>query len=228
MNHFSDSHSPRYYLVKGFLLLLLSNAQVALAEDKDLTIELKPLALGANLLPGTSTFGFSVERNLESNWTLFGDLNFLSIRIPHSVINSAQEGMSEQKPVPQKLDIFGLGIGSRYCASTIANSWYGGAKLQFLRSRSTWIHASEKLREDADQVVPTLEGGYRWVGESGFSVRLGLVAALGRFGPKKITRDSDSVVAIEGEEKLKKNDVYGNSLLARMPVGIDLGVGYSF
>jgi hypothetical protein len=82
-----------------------------------------------------------------------------------------------------------------------------------------WEFKDERLTSTQFAVIPSVNGGYRWVWQNGFLLRLGLGAGLPSVPSQKITT---APALTEGEDKITE------LLEQQVVVNADLGLGVMF
>ena len=185
------------------------------------SVELKPFPTVLSAVPGVRSVGFGIELSAGGNVSTFGNAYAINANLPSQLRG---EGDENTNPVVQKFDGYAADVGVRYNATPVeTGSWYAGGKVGYSMAMGQWGYRQEKVNQTIRMMTPGLEGGYRWIWNSGVLLRLG-----GGLDANVLQQNSTSPVGqatattADAEDKVK-----GYAKIAVAPRG-DVGVGYAF
>ena len=207
-------------LAVGSLVTVAANAAPITSEVRpaapawrNSSVEIKPLGIIASALPGVGLVGIGAEKFVDNNTAAFLDLSYMTADLNKSV---AQKN-ADKYALPERVNSYAVGLGARYYAVPATHTWYAGAKLGYDRSEGKWTYQKEEVRKEVASLTPGIEGGYRWLFNSGVLVRAG-AGVGGNVVVAEQTGDA-SAQAVDAVNKATKPNVSGK---------IDLGLGYAF
>lgn len=180
------------------------------------SLEVKPLPLVANVLPGVGAVGIAGERFIDGHLAPFLQGNFATADMSQKLIGANDESATA---LPDRVNLWSLAAGMRYYGQGVIDSWYAGGKLGYARTEGDWVYRDERVGRETAALLPGVEGGYRWIWDSGLLVRVGGdLAANVIVGEETDAKDASD----EAVDKVEA--------ATTLPIAttFDLGVGYAF
>ena len=184
------------------------------------SVELKPIPTILSAAPGVASIGAGFESFFMPKVAFFGEASYLDAKLQGKVVGTAKDRNTD--PVPSKeIGYKGL-LGARWYATPEEHSWYAGGGVGYSDSSGKWEYKNEVVDSRLVSVLPTVQGGYRWLWNNNVLLRLGADVALNNIQTRTNDAHSDSIDAKDAEAKLKK--IQDHVWLAT----VDLGLGYAF
>ncbi len=183
--------------------------------------ELKPLAIGASVTPGVSSFGLGTELAVSPHFAPFLNASVINANLPNNLRNKGNEA---ENPQIQKMEGYSADLGLRYYGtSSNVDSWYGGVKVGYMFSQGQWGYQEQKIDQSVRSLTPGAEAGYRWLWSNNLLLRLGAGADSNLLQENTVTAsEAVTPVTIDAQER-----VTGYAKVAVLP-RVDFGVGYAF
>jgi hypothetical protein len=215
-----------YCLTTAIFWISSASAQVEttkttrIQESNDVTVELKPIPLIANLVPGVGSIGIGGEIFANENISIFSNLYYTDVNLPNRISGTMADRAED--PVPDAMTSINVSLGGRFYGSPLGSTWYTGAAVGYIDSTGKWEYEDVEINHSLSSVTIAVEGGYRWRWPNNVLVRLGGGLASNNIQSSSYTSDSTSKNADDGKKKVKE--------LNSMPVmaAVDLGLGYMF
>jgi hypothetical protein len=201
----------------------------------DYTVELKPLPTMMSLLPGGFGAGGEVERRLGDHLAIFAGVTHMRLRLSEDVIDELRDDQGEDvESIPRLTTATRFDAGARWYGDAHRDSWFVGAKAGVGATHVDWVYDEDRLEDDRFAWMTEGDLGYRWLWDSGLTVRLGVgigasvttrreVAALTDRGERVTDRSAYKEARQDIDERFGGDDGRAAFLTA-----FDLGVGYSF
>lgn len=207
-------------LATGYIL----SSGIAMAETSTVSAELKPLPLIFNAVPNSSGFGAEGEASLNDNVTLFGGVTHMHLKFSDRMVDDIQEDDSD-KLIPTDIRSDAVTAGGRYYGNAAASSWYAGGEVGGGVTRVKWLYEDTRVTDRNVFYMAGVQGGYRWLWDNGFLIRVGGGLAYNTSQKRELSSDA------EGEEYDKAKDKVEdqkNNNLAMTSAMLDFGLGYRF
>jgi hypothetical protein len=189
-------------------------------ENRNLTIELKPITSLLSVAPGVGALGIAGEGLITENVTAFVGANFLSGDIPgwtQREMRAVADGLAVDRA-----DGFTVYAGGRWYNNPQAHSWYAGGQIAYAAANATWNYADETIESTVASIPPGVNGGYRWLWDNGVLVRVGATASANLLLEESVTATATTQAVQDIQADI--SDVQRFPVLANL----DFGLGYVF
>jgi hypothetical protein len=143
-----------------------------------LSVEIDPLVYAGFLLPKGYGYSFGLEKEMTSKWSLYGKVAGLHANL--ASLNENRELDEDAEHSKRRLENFRIltgHLGGRYYWSGIQDSWYAGPSLMASRFSADYTYKQATIRDTVSAVGLGANGGYRWIWDSGLSMRVGTTLA---------------------------------------------------
>jgi hypothetical protein len=189
------------------------------------TVEIKPIVTFGALALGGVGLGLGGEKKLDDHLAVTATAQGLRYDLRDKTAQKLRDKKGDDYAFAEKGVGYGMSVGARYYGAPEGGSWYVGAGLGASREDGRWERGDQRADLAVTTYGVTGEGGYRWIADSGFMLRVGAGALIGAR-----TRDIDDVAdagrsSTDFEKDLAKK--YPTNRVAVQPV-LDVGFGYTF
>ena len=185
---------------------------------KRVSIELKPVELLLNSVPGVASGGLSFEVYVGQNWAVNVGGSYADVNLPQKYIKATNEKANE--PLIDKGYGYSAGAGLRYYDDAIGNSLYGGLNLDYSEARYGFKFNEETYATKQFAATPAVVAGYRWVWQNGVLARLGAGVGLPSVQAQTITNESAGIDATKGRAKV--SEILNTKVIAKLDMGIGM------
>ncbi len=205
---------------------LSADATVTSGRGNRFNVEVKPLALIVNLVPGSHGFSGGLEVPFGEHVAAFGTASFLSFKLPDSAITESTDKDAPPKTTMKEITTGAAHGGLRYYGQVSSDSWYAGAGVGAGNSRIEWLHDGETLIDKTVLFTTGIEAGYRWLWNSGFLMRVGAQLSANNLRNRSISAVSTAVTpSSQAVDDVTKE---GQQPKTQLSTGFDFGVGWAF
>ena len=186
------------------------------ASDRTTSVEVKPLPLALSVLPGLGAAGIGVEQSAAPNVAVFGEGYLSTVDMTKRMLRDNDKSTTA---LPDRVNVYAVDVGARIYTVPQAHAWYAGGKVGYARNDGDWVYRDQTVSKRVDSVTPGVEGGYRWLFENGFLVRLGAGAGGNVIVAEKTDSSKATSEAVDKVDAITKPTFSGK---------LDLGLGYAF
>lgn len=204
---------------------LAADASVSAARPYHFAAEIKPLSLLFNAIPGSRAFSGGLEAPVTDHLALFGNVSYLNLHLPSSAVKESTT-KEDGKTVVKTAQSTTFQGGARYYGHVASDSWYAGGSFGTGTSNVQWKHDNESLEDKSTLFTSGIEGGYRWLWNSGFMVRVGAQLTASNLRERNISAAATKAEpSIQARQDVEKEGQQSENQIA---TGFDVGIGWVF
>jgi hypothetical protein len=218
--------SPLALVLAG---LSLASPAWAVSQGTAATLEVKPVTMLYNLVPGVRAMTLSGEWGVSSQFVAFAGGSYSTVEVSDTSIEEKRLESGElDAAYLSSARSTGVNAGLRYYSYPMTDSFYVGGGLARTTATATVLVGESEVTANSVSSNSTLDAGYRWRWQGGFTLRTG-VAYNGR-------ATLDGEVAVSGasadeqatvDEAMKNNSI-ATVMDGRPMLGLDFGMGWAF
>jgi hypothetical protein len=187
-------------------------------------VEVKPMISWSNFgdnVPGPMGLGVGGETALSGKWRLVAEVSYWSLNRSDDDISDLQKDDGDGEVIDKSRTATAALIGTRYYGDPTENSWYAGGKIGYMVAKTGYAYKDARLSDSSSGIPLVLEGGYRWLWDSGFTIRVGFSGDRTAMIQRSVTVSRSSDNSAKGKDEVKNTS-------PKFAPSFDVGLGRAF
>lgn len=203
----------------------LVDLKVTSPQKQHFSLEIKPIALIANAIPGGRGFSGGLEIPFSEHLAAFGTVSMLRLQLPEEAVKTRAANDNEPDPTIKQTRNSAATAGLRYYGIIDSNSWYAGLAAGSGTNQVTWQQNGEALEDKSAFLSAGAEAGYRWLWRSGFLLRVGAQLSAHNLRDRNISAVSTNAPSAQTVAAISEQ---GQQRKTQLSTGFDFGLGWAF
>lgn len=187
-------------------------------------IEVKPLISWSTFgdsVPGPMGLGVGGETAMDGKWRLIAEVSYWSLNRNDDNISDLQREDGDSDVIEKSRSAAAALVGGRYYGEPVKNSWYAGGKIGYMVAKTGYAYKDARLKDSSSGIPLVFEGGYRWLWDSGFTVRVGFSGDRTALIQRSVTVSRSSDNSAKGKDEVK-------DMSPKFAPSFDVGLGRAF